>query len=160
MLYKSSQQLNTVNYFCKKLHLRCFTGFWIRLRLSSLNKSLNKSLFFLLLFPLWINKVQKQSFTDVLYNIFLKKFAIFTEKHLRRSLFVSELYKSACKPANLFKKDSNTGVFLWILQNFWEQLFLYNTFGSCFLKLCLKPVRTSPWRTKLGSLFLLVTMIK
>ena len=25
---------------------------------------------------------------------------------------------------------------------------MLNTFGSCFLKLCLKPIRTSPWRAK------------
>ena len=35
MLCKNSQRLNTVNYFCRKIHLRCFLGFWIRLRLSS-----------------------------------------------------------------------------------------------------------------------------
>ena len=40
MFCKNSQRLNTVNYFCKKLHLRCFTAFWIRLWLSSLNVSL------------------------------------------------------------------------------------------------------------------------
>ena len=57
---KNSQQLNRVNYFCKKLHLRCFTVVSIQLRLSSLNTSP----FLLLLRPLWINKLQKQSFTD------------------------------------------------------------------------------------------------
>ena len=36
----------------------------------------------------------------------LKNFAIFTEKHVSESLF------------NLKKKDSSTGFFLWILQNF------------------------------------------
>ena len=28
---KSNQQLWVINYFCKKYHLRCLTGFWIRL---------------------------------------------------------------------------------------------------------------------------------
>ena len=34
--------------------------------------------------------------------------------------------------ATLFEKDSNTGVFFRILQNFSEQLFLWNTSGGCF----------------------------
>ena len=28
---ENGQQLSAVNYFCKNLHLRCLTGFWIRL---------------------------------------------------------------------------------------------------------------------------------
>ena len=32
----------------------------------------------------------------------------------------------------LFEKDSNTGVFFRILQNFSEKLFLWNTSGGCF----------------------------
>ena len=35
-------------------------------------------------------------------------------------------------PAILLIKDSNTGVFLWILRNFHEQVFLQNTFGGYF----------------------------
>ena len=53
------------NIFCKKLHLRCFTGFRKHLWLLSLNKCL----FFLSLLSLWTNQVQKQSFTDVFYII-------------------------------------------------------------------------------------------
>ena len=34
MFYKNGQQLNAVDYICKKLHLRCLTEFWISLRLS------------------------------------------------------------------------------------------------------------------------------
>ena len=33
-----------------------------------------------------------------------------------------------------FKRDSSTGVFLWILGNFWERLFLQNTSIACFWK--------------------------
>ena len=58
MFCKNRQRLNTVSYFCKKLHLRSFSGFWIHLRLWSLNMSL----FSLLLLPFEINKVEKQSF--------------------------------------------------------------------------------------------------
>ena len=45
----------------------------------------------------------------------LKNFAIFTGKHLCRSLFLRKL--QVLKPASLLKRDSNTGVFLWILRN-------------------------------------------
>ena len=44
----------------------------------------------------------------------LKNFAKFTGKHLFQSLF--------------FNKDSGTGVFQWILQNFKDHLFLINLF--------------------------------
>ena len=59
-------------------------------------------------------------------EVFCKKGALgnftkFTGKHLCQSLFFN-------------KKDSGTGVFLWILWNFWEHLFLQNAFGGCFLR--------------------------
>ena len=43
-------------------------------------------------------------------------------------------------PTILLKRNSNAGVFLWILRNFEEQLFLQNTSGGCFclLKLYLQ----------------------
>ena len=44
-----------------------------------------------------------------------KGLAIFTRKHLRRSLFFKKL--QAFVPATLLKRDSNLGVFLLILQN-------------------------------------------
>ena len=45
----------------------------------------------------------------------LKNFAIFTGKHLRWSLSLIKL--QAFSPAALLKRDSNTGVFLCIMQN-------------------------------------------
>ena len=51
----------------------------------------------------------------------LKIFAIFTRKHLCRSVFLRRL--QVLKPANLLKRDSNTGIFLWILQNFLRTAF-------------------------------------
>ena len=30
VFFKNSQRLNTVKYFCRKLHFRCFAEFWIR----------------------------------------------------------------------------------------------------------------------------------
>ena len=71
----------------------------------------------------------------------LQNFAIFTGKQLWWSLFLIELqvYQNSC--INLFnivetllKRDSNTGVYLWELQNFYEHLFLQNTSGGCFWK--------------------------
>ena len=50
-------------------------------------------------------KFQKQPFADVIQNRVLKNLAIFTGKHM-------------CWRAALLKSDFNTGVFLWILQNF------------------------------------------
>ena len=69
----------------------------------------------------------RSSRLEVLYKKrVLKNFAKFTGKHLCQSLPEAE----AC---NFIKKrDSETGVFLWILQNFWEHLFLQNTSGDCF----------------------------
>ena len=46
----------------------------------------------------------------------LKNFANFTWKHLCWSFFLIKL--QAFKAATLLKKDSNTDVFLWTLQNF------------------------------------------
>ena len=63
--------------------------------------------------------------------LFLKFFKIFTRKHLRLSLFLIKL--QSFRAANLLKRDSNTGVFLWtfsktpILKNICEQLLLYLT---------------------------------
>ena len=46
----------------------------------------------------------------------LKHFAIISENHLCWSPFLIKL--QAFRPATLLKRDSNTGVFLWILQKF------------------------------------------
>ena len=52
--------------------------------------------------------------------VVFKNFANFTGKHLCWSLFLIKL--QAFRPAAFLKRDSNTGVFLWSLRNF------YNTF--------------------------------
>ena len=38
-------------------------------------------------------------------------------------LKISQYSQESCRPATLLKALSNTGVFLWILQNFYEHLF-------------------------------------
>ena len=67
-------------------------------------------------------KVYKQSFENVIQNRclgVLKSFANFTWKHLWWGLF----NKEAFRPATLLKRDSNTGVFLWNLLNFYRKPF-------------------------------------
>ena len=46
----------------------------------------------------------------------LKNFTIFTEKHLRWSLFLIKL--QTFRPETLLKRESSTDDFLWILRNF------------------------------------------
>ena len=53
----------------------------------------------------------------------LKSFGNFTGKHLSWNLFLKNLQ---AKGLQLYQKDSNTGVFPWSLQNFYEQL-IYRT---------------------------------
>ena len=60
----------------------------------------------------------------------IKNFAKFTGKHLCWDTFLIKL--QALRPENLLKRDSNTGVFLRNLQNFYEHLFLQNTSIDCF----------------------------
>ena len=52
----------------------------------------------------------------------LGNFTKFTRKHLCKSL----------RPATLLKRDSGTGVFLWILGNFSEHLFYRTPLCDCF----------------------------
>ena len=47
-----------------------------------------------------------------------------------QSLFFNKVI--GLRPATLFKKASGTGVFLWILWNFQEHVFLQNASGGCF----------------------------
>ena len=86
--------------------------------------------------------VQKQNFKQSLRKIssgafvcrrssksmFCKNFA--AEKHLCWSFFLIKM--QAWSSPTLWERDSNTDVFLLILPNFWEQLFLLNTYGACF----------------------------
>ena len=60
----------------------------------------------------------------------LRNFVKFTGKHPCKSLFFNKV--AGLRPVTLFKKGSCTGVFLWILRNFWEHLFLQDTFDGCY----------------------------
>ena len=60
----------------------------------------------------------------------LRNFIKFTGKHQCQSLLFNKV--TGLRPATLFKKrNSGTGVFLWIVGNFWEHLLLQNTSVGC-----------------------------
>ena len=79
----------------------------------------------------YANMVLRKEFNDrkhppeVLFKIdVLKKLSSFTEKHLCWSLFLIYFLLYFL----LFKRDSNTGAFLWNLRNLQEHLLLQNTY--------------------------------
>ena len=69
-------------------------------------------------------KLQKQLSGVFFKKGFLKNFAKFAGKHLSQSLFCNKV--PSLRSANLLKKDSGTGVFMWILKNF-QNTFFYRT---------------------------------
>ena len=85
---------------------------------------------------------------------FLKNFAIFIRKHLCWSCFLIKL--QASRHATLLKRDSNTGVYLWILQtlrtpiskNIWERQLL-------IVVICCIENWIKLFRNQIGLLFLL-----
>ena len=69
--------------------------------------------------------------TEVFYKKgVLKNLLKFTGKHCVKVSFLIKLRASAC---NFIKKDSGTGIFLWILWNFQEHLFLKYTYWRLLL---------------------------
>ena len=60
----------------------------------------------------------------------LRNFPKFTGKHLSQSLFFNKV--AGLSPQLYYKIGYGTGVFLWILRNFWEHLFLKNASGGHF----------------------------
>ena len=86
--------------------------------------------------PLFVKVLWGETNRSSLLQMFLKigvlkNFANLIGKHRCWSIFLIKL--QAWRPPTLFKKDSNTGVFLWNLRNFYEHLFLQNTSCGCFL---------------------------
>ena len=74
--------------------------------------------------------LRKQS-SEVSYkNGVLNNFAISIGKHLCRSLFLIILH--AFRPPILLKRDSNTGVFPWIVWNFYKHLFRRSSVNAWF----------------------------
>ena len=68
-----------------------------------------------------------------------RNFTKFTGKHMCQSLFFNKL--AGLSPATLLKerkRDSGTGVFLWILWNFYEHLFHRTPLDDCFWQIFCK----------------------
>ena len=79
------------------------------------------------------NKRRFEQITDVFYEkCVLRNVTKFTWKHLCWSLFFNKV--PGLRPENLLKRESNTGVFWWILRNFLRTLFLQKPSGGCFFK--------------------------
>ena len=75
-------------------------------------------------------QVDRSSRLDVFCKIVLKNFTKITEKHLCR---VSFLIRLPAWDLQLYqKRDSGTGIFLWILRNYLGQLFLQNITVAAF----------------------------
>ena len=66
--------------------------------------------------------IQRQPFVDVFKISVLKNFVTFIGKNLCWSLFLIKLH--AWDTVTLLKRRFKIGVFLWILRNFYKQLFL------------------------------------
>ena len=60
----------------------------------------------------------------------LRNFAKFTGKHLCQRFYFNKVVGLSLQL--YWNRDSGKSVFLWILRNFWEHLFLQNTSNSCF----------------------------
>ena len=78
-----------------------------------------------------------------------------TGKHLCLSLFLIKLY--AFRSATLLSRDSSTGVFLWMLQNFQEHLFWKtsaNFIQTNYCKLIYNNMRDIPFKLSTADLFM------
>ena len=71
-----------------------------------------------------MKKIQKKPLMCSLRKGILRNLAQFTGKHLCQSVFLNKVAGW----------DSGTGVFLWILRNFSENLFYRTPLGDCFWK--------------------------
>ena len=70
------------------------------------------------------DRMSRSSSLQLFFKIgVVKNFAIFTGKYLHGSFFLIKL--PAFRVATLPKRDSSTGVFLWILQELFRTAFLY-----------------------------------
>ena len=77
-----------------------------------------------------MEKLQKQPPTLFCKKGALNRFFSIYGKYLCWSIFLIKL--EAVSPANLLKRDSNTSVFLWTLQDLYERLFWRASSNDCF----------------------------
>ena len=81
----------------------------------------------------------RSSRPEVFWKDVLKNLTKFTEKRLRSAILLKKTVWHRCFPVDfpvdleiLFKGDSSTGVFLWMLWNFWETTFFIEHLFDCF----------------------------
>ena len=65
-------------------------------------------------------------------KLFLKSMQYLQETPVLESLFNKVAGVQVIRPSTLLKRDSNTGIFLWILQNIYEHLFWRTYAIGCF----------------------------
>ena len=99
-----------INFFHKTFRLRCLTGFWVHICPSFAQIFLN-----------FQNYLLESNFRSSLRRCSIKKgvlrnFAKLTGKQLCQSLLFNKV--ADFRPSLLLKRDSGTGVFLWMLRNF------------------------------------------
>ena len=66
---------------------------------------------------------QKHLQSNFIFNNLATGLQLAKHEILQIFIIVYLFYKASRRPATLLKRDSNTGVFLWILRNFQEHLF-------------------------------------
>ena len=79
---------------------------------------------------IFVNSCQKQPPEVSMKKGVLENFAKFAGKHLCQSLFFNKV--AGLSLQLYWKRDSVTGVFLWILQNCHEHLFYRTALDGCF----------------------------
>ena len=126
---QNSQQLLAVNNFHEKLHLRCSTGFWIRIWLKSYKSNvIIKFMCFLLEFAAFI-------YFCTAPEVFYKKgvhrnFTKFTGKHLCQSIF----FNKVAGHCNFIKMKLWHRCFPMNFAKFLRTPFLQNTSGRLLLE--------------------------
>ena len=116
--------LTLLNLYMKKCFSQTYTTAIFQV-FSILNFEIFIKTHVIFIFLWWNQKQPPEVFHK---KAVLKNFATFTGKHLCWSLFLIKLeaFRSDSK------RDSNIGLFLWILQNFEEHLFWRISANGCF----------------------------
>ena len=102
MFCKKSSRINAVNYFCKTLHLRCLTGYWICRFLSFSYKIKFIFNLFALKISQDLTKPRSSRRRCSIWKGVLRNFAKFTGKHLCYSLFFNKA--AGLRAATLLKE--------------------------------------------------------
>ena len=110
--------------------MKFFTASQKKLRQWSHMYAYNEDVRFILTYiPCYIGSEKQQPFADFVQNRCSWKFL----KFHRKTLVLETLFSNVkgLQTCNFNKRDSNTGVLLWNLENLQEHLFLQNISSSC-----------------------------